>query len=252
VNDSSVSRTHAAVQWSGGTYSITDLNSTNGSWINETKLESQSELAGGELIRLGNTILKFILLVDEETQYHNIVHEVMTRDALTNTLNRGSLFPLLERELQLCREESTALSVIFLDVDQFKLVNDQHGHLVGDKVLRIFCERIRTILDSTHSLCRFGGDEFVIVCPGSELEMTVQLAELIRSEIADTPFEIQNGQLNITCSLGVTCTDGHTLSDVDSLLSAADRLLYCAKDEGRNRLFRADGREIVDSDSSRH
>ena len=247
IDDSSVSRRHAAVEWSNGAYHITDLDSSNGSWINDTKLNSQTRIFGGELIRLGNTMLKFLLAPDEEAQYHAVVHELITRDALTNTFNRAWLIRLLARELERCRHEATILSVIFMDLDRFKRANDKFGHLVGDEVLRTFCERVRSILEDTHSLCRFGGDEFVIVCPQSELDVTVQMAEIIRQEISETPFNTQAGHLKVTCSMGVTCTDGHFLSDVDSLLSAADKLLYRAKDQGRNYVHRAEGGTMAQS-----
>ena len=246
VDDSGVSRMHAVIEWSNGVYNITDLKSSNGTWVNDAKLDSRIQLAGGELIRMGNTIVKFMLAMDEEAEYHSIVHDLMTRDALTNTFNRAWLIPLLVREIERCREETQVLSVIFADIDHFKRTNDRYGHLIGDEVLRTFCERIRRFLDGSHSLCRFGGDEFLVICPQSPLDAAVQIAEIIRREIADTAFVTQAGQLNVTCSMGVTCTDGQSLSDVDSLLSAADKLLYRAKDQGRNFVHRADGQVLID------
>jgi len=251
VDDSSVSRMHAASELSNGAYHITDLDSTNGSWINEDRLVSRVTLNGGEMIRLGNTILKFMLALDEEAQYHAVVHELMTHDPLTNTYNRGYLIPLLERELGKCQAQGSTLSVILLDIDEFKRVNDRYGHLIGDEVLRILCKRIRPILDGAHSLCRLGGDELVIVCPQSPLDMTVQLAEMICREVAELPFVTQSGQLKITCSIGVTSTNGESLPDVDTLLGAADKLLYRAKAQGRNCVHRASGATMARSRLSR-
>jgi diguanylate cyclase (GGDEF)-like protein len=234
VIDTSVSRMHASIEWIDGACHITDLNSTNGSWVNEHRLRSQVRLEGGELIRLGNTILKFMMALDEEAQYHAVVHDLITRDSLTGVFNRGFLFSLLHRELQAARQQGTTLSLILTDIDRFKRVNDRFGHLIGDEVVRNFCERIRLILDKTHTLCRYGGDEFVIVCPATSLEMTVQFAELIRQEVAETPFETQAGNLKVTCSMGVTRTDGKSLATADAMLGAADKLLYRAKDQGRD------------------
>ncbi len=244
VDDTSVSRMHASIEWIDGAYHVTDLKSTNGSWVNETRLDGQVKLNGGELIRLGNTVLKFMMALDEEAQYHAIVHDLITRDSLTGVFNRGYLFPLLHRELESARQQGTTLSLILVDLDRFKRVNDKYGHLVGDEVVRTFCERIRRVLDGSHSLCRFGGDEFVVVCPDTSLEMTVQFAELIRKEVADTPFLTQSGNLKVTCSLGVTRTDGKSLSTADELLGAADELLYRAKGQGRNCVHRAGGSSI--------
>ncbi len=234
VDDTSVSRMHAAVEWTDGAWSLADLNSTNGTWVGDVQVTDRVPLTGGELIRLGNTTFRFLLAADQEAQYHAIVQDLLTRDALTGAYNRGYLIPLLNRELNALQAQGDRLSVILIDVDRFKTVNDTCGHLVGDEVLRTMCERIRQVLDRTHSLCRLGGDEFTVVCPSTSSDLAVPFAELIRQEIGDQPFATQAGQLRVTCSIGVAGTDGLPSPTVDELLSEADRALYDAKEAGRD------------------
>ncbi|MCP4171156.1 MAG: diguanylate cyclase [Fuerstiella sp.] len=256
VDDNAMSRTHAAVDLLGGRYFLVDLNSTNGTYVDDDLLRGRMPLAGGELIRMGGCIMKFMSSMDEEANYHAVVHELMTRDALTNAFNRSYLIPVIDKELELCRKQNERLSLILLDIDHFKNINDQHGHLVGDEVLRIFCERIRGELRKTDLLTRFGGEEFIVACCRTPLRGAGRIAERIRLAIASTPFQTQAGRINVTCSLGVSSSDGVELASCDNMVSAADALLYDAKNSGRNRVLmfdpqdtRCDGNRSQDHDA---
>ena len=236
INDNAVSRVHASIDLVDSAYFLSDLNSTNGTYVNDQMLRGRMPLAGGELIRLGGCILKFMNSMDEEANYHAVVHELMIRNSLTNAFNRSCLIPLIEKELLNCRHSSQFVSLIVLDIDHFKKINDQHGHLVGDEVLRILCERIRSQLRQDDMLARFGGEEFVIVCRHSSVKNAQRMAERIRLTISSDPFQTQAGPVSVTCSLGVAESDGIRLATCDELISAADSLLYRAKGEGRNRV----------------
>ena len=247
VDDSSVSRVHAVINALPDGYILTDLDSTNGTWIADTPVTESRQLNGGELIRIGNTILKFMMALDEEAQYHAVVHDLMTRDSLTNAWNRGYLVSLIRRQLEMCRDTRSRLSLIMIDLDRFKRINDRYGHLVGDEVLRVFCERTRGCLRKTDILGRFGGDEFIIVCPATSLTDGVALAEKICETVAGSRFQTHAGQIKITCSLGAVSTDGQSLPDFDALVSAADTLLYRAKAQGRNGVHCSDGPPVTQS-----
>jgi len=236
IRDHAMSRSHAAVDLLGRGYFLTDLNSTNGTYVDDELLRGRIPLEGGELIRMGGCILKFMAAMDEEANYHSVVHELMIRDSLTNAFNRSYLIPLIEGELQSCRENDFLFSAILLDMDHFKKINDDHGHLVGDEVLRIFCERIRQELRKNDMLARFGGEEFVIACTRTTLGEASRIAERVRLTISSTPFQTQAGPIDVTCSLGVACSDGKEFATCDDLVSAADALLYVAKNSGRNRV----------------
>lgn len=234
LDDRAVSRSHAAVEADADGYVLVDCDSTNGTYVDDRRVRDRQRLHGGELLRMGGTILKFMSAIDEEAQYHAVVHELMTKDPLTNAFNRAYLLPALEQRLTHCRRTAACLSVILLDIDYFKQVNDQHGHLAGDEVLRIFSERIRHGLRPGDLLARFGGEEFVVVAPDTPPESAQQLAERLRQAVAAPAFQTQAGPLNVTCSLGLAWTDGRLLTTVDQLLSSADQALYQAKQSGRN------------------
>ncbi|MDA1231092.1 MAG: GGDEF domain-containing protein [Planctomycetota bacterium] len=234
LNDDAASRIHAAIDLEGSCYSIVDLGSRNGTFVDDKLLRDQRRLQGGEHIRLGGTILKFMASMDEEAQYHAVVQELMTRDALTNAFNRSYLMSTLEKLLPRCQFTRHSLSVIMIDIDYFKRVNDSCGHLVGDEVLRVFSERVRNVLRPDDALCRLGGEEFVVLSERTELVDAAGIAERIRLAVASAPFSTQAGPIAITCSLGVMTADGANVCKVDELLSRADAMMYGAKSSGRN------------------
>jgi diguanylate cyclase (GGDEF)-like protein len=159
----------------------------------------------------------------------------MTRDPLTSAFNRGFLMSTLEKLIPRCQRSQQDLSIIVMDLDHFKKVNDSHGHLVGDEVLRVFSERIRSTLRPGDQLCRLGGEEFVIVSEKTPLHIAVRIAERVRLIIASQPFLTHAGPLQVTCSLGVaSLSQFKTQVTVDQLLSAGDINLYRAKNGGRN------------------
>ncbi|MCA9085302.1 MAG: GGDEF domain-containing protein [Planctomycetaceae bacterium] len=234
LSDHAMSRTHAAIDRVGDSYFLSDLNSTNGTYVDDKLLRGRMPLTGGELIRMGSSILKFMMSMDQEAHYHAVVHELMVRDSLTNAFNRSYLIPQIDGELKSCRRDNIHFSIIILDIDHFKKINDRFGHLVGDEVLRVFCERIRAELRATDMLARFGGEEFVVACRQTSVREAGRIAERLRLTISSTAFQTQAGPIVITCSLGVACSDGVQFPNCDELFSAADRSLYNAKRSGRN------------------
>jgi diguanylate cyclase (GGDEF)-like protein len=234
LDDNAVSRSHAAIERDDSNYFVTDLGSRNGTFVDDRLLRDRRRLKGGELIRLGGTILKFMTSMDEEANYHAAVYELMTRDPLTNAFNRSYLLSTLGKLLPGCQFSKHNLAVIMIDIDYFKQVNDSHGHLVGDEVLRVFSERIRHSLREDDALCRLGGEEFVVIAQQTELHDAVRIAERIRLAVSSTPFGTQSGQVIVTCSLGVMTLDPPKVATVDDLLSGADERMYAAKASGRN------------------
>ncbi|WP_325346042.1 GGDEF domain-containing protein [Xylophilus sp.] len=151
-------------------------------------------------------------------------------DTLTGVLNRGALMDVFEAAVERARRQRTALSVLLLDLDHFKAVNDTHGHQAGDRVLQDFVAQLQGMLRAPDTLGRYGGEEFVVLLPGTELRTALGVAERIRSGIETSP-----GMLRYTVSIGVTelrRTPGETM---DTLLARADQALYEAKRAGRNQ-----------------
>ncbi len=234
LNDNAVSRSHAAIDLSDMQYFLTDLGSRNGTFVDDEMLQQRRRLRGGEQIRLGGTILKFMESVDKEASYHDVVNSLMARDPLTNSFNRSFMTSTLAKLLASSQFSKHSVALIMIDIDHFKKVNDTKGHLVGDEVLRVFTERILHILRAVDSLCRVGGEEFVVICERTDLKDAVRIAERIRLTVSSTPLSTQSGPVSVTCSLGVMTLDEANFATIEDLLSGADARMYTAKASGRN------------------
>jgi two-component system, cell cycle response regulator len=154
-------------------------------------------------------------------------------DELTGVLNRGGIQSMLERVLAHAEREGTEVSVILADIDNFKRVNDSHGHATGDAVLRGVVKRFAWGLRAYDAVGRFGGEEFLIVLPGCAVKHALQVAERLRSYIATQPISTAAASIDVTASFGVAATDGGP-GAVETLMKAADQALYRAKAGGRN------------------
>lgn len=157
-------------------------------------------------------------------------------DSLTGLANRASILQTLASEVARAQRLDTALAVAMADLDHFKAVNDTHGHLVGDEVLREAARRLRSALRAYDSVGRFGGEEYLVVMPGCDDTAMGQQAERLRGCIGDTPFSTSAGDLKLTVSLGIANCHGASSPDATSLLGTADAALYRAKARGRNRV----------------
>lgn len=156
------------------------------------------------------------------------------RDALTRTLNRRFLPSILKREISFANGNGSDLSVLLLDIDHFKAVNDSYGHQAGDMVLRQVAEAIAANIRPSDFLFRYGGEEFLVVLVEVDPVHGAMVAERIRTALADHPLRIGEHDRRVTMSLGLAQHDGHP--DPDYLIRAADRALYRAKENGRNRV----------------
>jgi two-component system, cell cycle response regulator len=170
------------------------------------------------------------LLAAQETLRVQAMH-----DALTGIWNRGAVFEALGRELDRARRQRSPLAVIMVDLDHFKQVNDSHGHLVGDQVLREAAQRIKAAVRSYDGVGRYGGEEFLLVAPGFDAEQALAFAERLRLRFADSPMVTSGPTLPVTMSLGVVAVTGGQAPAAEKILAAADDALYRAKSEGRNR-----------------
>ena len=162
-----------------------------------------------------------------------------TRDALTGLLNRGAIIDQLGSQLELSNRYGKPLSVILADIDFFKIINDSHGHLAGDEVLRAVSRRLRAQTLSGDSLGRYGGEEFLFVLYPCSAEEVVKAAERFRRAIAESPITIDGDtskNLQVTISLGTSSTAGRKNVKIEALLKQADNALYRSKAEGRNRV----------------
>ena len=165
-----------------------------------------------------------------------LVHQA-TYDPLTEILNRRAILERLTQEISRAKREGKSLSVGMCDIDHFKVVNDHYGHQAGDEALIAFTRRIQNRLRDYDSFGRYGGEEFLVIAPGSLGHSGESLYERLRAGVADAEIPTTAGTLSLTVSIGVA--PGTGLSTVDALLAVADAALYQAKAEGRNRVVYA-------------
>ncbi|MCI0510597.1 diguanylate cyclase [Chromohalobacter marismortui] len=165
------------------------------------------------------------------------LEEASIRDALTGLYNRRFLDETLTRELARAERQPGPLSVLMLDIDHFKPINDEHGHAFGDKALIEVAELLGDNVRRGDIICRYGGEEFVIIMPGAGLAAAQQRGEHLRQQVATLDIAAGNGKpIHVTVSLGLACYPQHG-EHTDSLLHHADMALYEAKQRGRNRLI---------------
>ena len=182
--------------------------------------------AGCRIIRLQQGLM----------QAHEQLYEQATRDSLTGLWNRTATIQILDREMARASRGEASIAVIMADLDHFKNVNDTHGHLAGDSVLREAARRMSSMLRKYDSIGRYGGEEFLIVLPGCHFTCSLTVAERLREAVSGQPYSIGEGSYQATCSFGLAWSDGSEAADADRMLRDADAALYTAKRSGRNRV----------------
>jgi diguanylate cyclase (GGDEF)-like protein len=158
-----------------------------------------------------------------------------THDALTGIPNRATALEAINHERSRQVRDANSFGVILIDIDHFKRVNDSYGHLVGDTVLKTVAQQIVGCVRPYDTVGRYGGEEFLVVVPLSDVSGTMSIAQRIRRRIEATPVPSDSGPIHVTISCGVAICSGETSAEVQALLYLADEALYRAKDGGRNR-----------------
>ncbi len=180
--------------------------------------------------------LGFVLMIKERTD-REVMHLAMT-DSLTGVPNRRALMDLAARAL--AQRNNRPISLMMIDVDHFKRINDTYGHPAGDEVLRQASGLMQRRLRAGDVIGRYGGEEFCVIAPDTDTEGAWALAESLREIMAEMPLQTEAGEIAITVSIGFTCCMTRGPNALQSLLSEADKALYQAKQEGRNRVVRAE------------
>lgn len=170
---------------------------------------------------------------------HRVLEEISARDSLTGLYNRWFVMEKIESEMNRALRHGAPISVLMLDLDHFKNVNDSFGHSVGDEVLKSVGQVLRESCRVYDVPGRYGGEEFCIVLPETRINNTTGVAERIRSRLAQTQLAIGGQSISVTASIGVAGMDsssGESVLSAAALLERADRALYAAKNHGRNRV----------------
>jgi len=229
-----VSRNHAKIFFQDGEYRIVDLGSTNGTFLNTVKISSES-LHSGDVILIGNTIFKFLLNAFDEN-FYNTMFTMAAKDGLTKVFNKRFIVDKLKYEIDRALRYRRPLSMLMIDIDHFKDVNDNYGHLAGDCVLEKSAEIFLQNLRNADLVGRYGGEEFLVILPECPIDQAIRTAEKIRSIVEQSVFRYDAIPMQITLSIGVSALTADA-KDPEFLVKTADRALYIAKRNGRNQIF---------------
>lgn len=238
--DDRASRKHAEVDFHGTDpgghpiYKLRDLKSTNRTFVEGSEIDSV-HLRDGDKIQVGDTILKFVVLDAIEAKFHAEVRDRISYDQLTGLLTKESLYVAFEQELERCLKYEMPLSVLMMDLDRFKSVNDTHGHLMGSHVLAEVGGIIRHCIRNADVSARYGGEEFISYLAETDQAGAHMAAERIRKSIEDHTFVLDDVSIGVNISIGVSTAPQHGTT-LKELVGKADAALYQAKETGRNRV----------------
>jgi two-component system, cell cycle response regulator len=237
LTDDGISRKHARIFQQEGEVLIEDLQSSNGTIVNGAPVTTQL-LKDGDKIRIGSTtILKFTYNDQLDESFQQQMYEAALRDGLTKAYNKKYFLDRLETEVAYAVRHHAHLSLLMMDVDHFKRVNDTYGHLAGDYVLAKLAKLANATVRTEDVFARYGGEEFGVICRGVPLESAGILGERLRVAIESGTFETEGHRLPITISIGVAGYPEAPVETVPQLIAAADQALYEAKRSGRNRVL---------------
>ena len=248
VNDARASRMHARITTEKDTetgaarYRISDLGSTNGTIVNGIPVK-EILLEDGDKIIIGEHLLRFDLLDDIDREFQRQIHRLLAHDELTGLLTSKSFFSELKREAARAESEGRPFCVLMMDLDHFKEVNDQYGHLVGSQTIEVVGALITRSLRAGDVAARFGGEEFAAFLLDADCAQGLTAAERVRAAVEEHAFEAtRHGAapglkpvLRVTISIGVAAYPGDARDPIE-LIELADTALYRAKHLGRNRV----------------
>ena len=235
LDGDSVSRKHVHFEQRANTWWAVDDNSTNGTYVNDDQIVREQPLSNGDRIKVGPTIFKYLSGQDVEAQYHEEIYRMTIIDGLTQAHVKRYLLEALEKEIIRARRHARDLCFMMFDIDHFKKINDFHGHLAGDFVLKELARIVQGRIRRDEVFARYGGEEFSIILPETGLEGARALAEGLREKIESSRFVFQGDSIPVTISIGVALLTDTDKTSLD-LIRAADAKLYEAKRGGRNKV----------------
>jgi len=238
IKDDHISRIHCIIEWMGDTIRIDDQGSTNGIYV-DSKAVNRATLSNGVPVQLGHSIMKIEHKTEAEIQAEETLLYKASFDSLTGIFNRHHFIKLACMEIAYASRHKLPVGVIMIDIDDFKQVNDQHGHLFGDSVLSQFSNIVIENKRTEDLFARYGGEEFIIM-PRGEVNRVLMynLCERIRNAIEAFDFCFDETRVKITASFGFYLIKVESV-DIEKVLQhmirQADEALYLAKGQGKNR-----------------
>ena len=236
VEDDGISRRHARFFLDHeDEFCVQDLGSSNGTFVNGEEIKKSVRLKNGDKIRVGSkTVLRFSMHDTVDENFHETMRDAALRDPMTRIYNRAYLFERLDTEWAYAIRHKVPLSLVMLDIDHFKRVNDTWGHVAGDGVIIEVVRRIQSGLRAEDILARYGGEEFAVLCRGTGLTGAEQLGERLRKRLAEGLVETGAVKLSITASFGVGALEQEE-QDVEHLLRSGSHHAH-EQAAGRNRV----------------
>lgn len=236
IKDIRISRQHFQINVAEGVAVLEDLGSTNGTYVNGQRVKSHT-LTDGDRIQIpGSVVIKFAYGDKGEQMFHEEFYHMANFDAVTGAYSRHYFMKRLDEEFSYAKRTGIPLSLLMIDIDFFKKVNDNYGHLAGDLALNHVAKQINETIRSEDILGRYGGEEFAVVLRGIDNPGAVQLAERVRRAIETNSMKFEDQTISITVSIGVSTLTQENCSVSKELIDRADQCLYAAKEGGRNRV----------------
>jgi diguanylate cyclase (GGDEF)-like protein len=240
VNDDGISRKHARLVPHGRGYVLEDTESANGTFVAGQRVHRHA-LSDGDLLQFGpSAVFRYAITDASQEALLRQLFEASVTDALTGARNRESFDMQLRSELSYARRHKADVSLILFDVDHFKRVNDTYGHPVGDKVLIELSRTVAMTLRSEDVFARYGGEEFAIVLRGIDAAGALAVGERVRATVERLRIQTPKSVLHVTISVGTASLAANYETTAEELISLADRNLYAAKHQGRNRVVGSD------------
>lgn len=240
IEDNAISRKHFCIRREGPVFLIEDLNSTNGTYLNNRRIKNAIIKAGDKIQISKETIIQFDYFDENRRISENKRYEMGVRDPVTGTYNKSYFLQRVGDEFSYSTRQGVPLSLLMLDIDHFKIINDTHGHLAGDQVLKEICQTVSKMIRTEDVFCRYGGEEFVLLMRNTLCQPAANLAERIRVAVANTAIAVTDDKtISVTISLGVATQVDNSFRDYVGLIAEADRYLYQSKGNGRNRVSAA-------------
>jgi two-component system, cell cycle response regulator len=239
LDDKQISRDHTKLLiGEDGTAEAWDCGSSNGTRIGTKAVGSDPHLiADGDQLHIGGAVvLRFSFRDHLEEHFERKLYDSATRDGLTGAFNKRFFADRLRQEFAHASRHSRSIALVLFDLDDFKAINDTHGHAAGDAILRRMSEEVAAELRDEETLCRYGGEEFVVLLGGSDLPEGLVLAERLRRLIQGIDLEWEGKQIPVTASFGVASISGGSDRSPERLFQDTDDCLYRAKRSGKNRV----------------
>ncbi|MGB0679373.1 MAG: diguanylate cyclase [Polyangiales bacterium] len=237
VDDLGMSRRHLRIVRDGDAFYAEDLGSKNGSYLRGKRIHDRQRLSDGDRLQLGpNTLIKVGFFDEVEHEAMLQVYEWTVRDPLTRLYNRRHLDERCAAEFAFAKRHESSLSVLWIDIDHFKRLNDTHGHQAGDAVLSALAGFLARVMRTEDVAGRYGGEEFVVLLRRTPLSDALALAERLCRGVRALAVPWDGEELRTTVSIGVACyVHAQGFSNAEELLKAADAAMYRAKNSGRDR-----------------